>query len=112
MERLFNSRFAGYVNRAIGVAADVRVPGSLLRPIINAYILGMGVDEADIFEPPGGFACFGDFFARHLKSGARPVCEDPDAMVSPSDGELVGFGEVTDGAESTFTIKKSGIPTG
>ncbi len=105
VERLFNSRFAGYVNRAIGVAADVRVPGALLRPIINAYILGMGVDETDIFEPPGGFACFGDFFARQLKSGARPVCEDPGAMVSPSDGEIVGFGEITDGVESTFTIK-------
>ncbi len=105
VERLFNSRFAGYVNRAIGVAGDVRVPGALLRPIINAYILGMGVDETDILEPPGGFACFGDFFARHLKPEARPVCEDPGAMVSPSDGEIVGFGEVTDGAESTFTIK-------
>ncbi len=105
MERLFNSRFAGYVNRAIGVAGDIRVPGLLLRPIIRAYILGTGVDETDFFEPPGGFACFGDFFARHLKPEARPVCEDPDAMVSPADGELVGFGEVTDGVEPTFTIK-------
>lgn len=106
VERLFNSRFAGYLNRVIGVAADVHVPGLLLRPIINAYILGLGVDETEFSEPPGGFACFGDFFARHLKPGARPVCEDLDAMVSPADGELVGFGEVTDGAESTFTIKR------
>jgi phosphatidylserine decarboxylase len=98
-------RIAHGASRQIGVLADIRVPSPLLRPVIRAYSTAMGVrmDEAEI--PEGGFERFGDFFARRLKDGARAMCEDPDAVVSPCDGRLVAVHSLSDDATRGLVVK-------
>ena len=107
MERLFATHFAQRASRIMGRMAGARIPPSILKPLINAYALGMGVTMQDVEEPEGGFKSFGDFFGRRLRPGARPICEDLEAVVSPSDGEILDFGEVGSDPRSTFFIKGS-----
>ncbi len=107
MERLFATHFAQRASRIMGRLASARIPASILNPLINAYALGMGVSMQDNEEPEGGFRSFGDFFGRRLRPGARPICEDPDAVVSPSDGEILDFGKIGSDPDSTFSIKGS-----
>jgi phosphatidylserine decarboxylase len=88
LHRLFDSSLPLYASRAIGFAADLPIPKKILKPVIGAYSAAVGVDTAAVDEPAGGFATFGDFFARRLRSGARPVAQGEDAFVSPCDGAL------------------------
>jgi len=100
LHRLFDSTLPIRVSRAIGYAADVPLPQKVLRPIIAAYSAVMGVDMHDVSQPQGGFASFGEFFARRLKSGARPLPTGDDALVSPCDGTLeTAFASNDAGAE-------------
>jgi len=105
MQRLFGSRFAGPLSHAIGQLADVRVPARVLRPVIKAYSLALGVELDGVIEPSGGFESFGDFFVRRLRSEMRPLCQDRGALICPSDGRLVGFGPIAGDGTERFTIK-------
>ena len=57
----------------------------LIRRLVQLY--DIDVDEIRR-EVPAGFMTLNDFFVRELKDGARPVDEDPDAIVSPVDGTV------------------------
>lgn len=103
MRYLFESPLATMASHAMGRTADLPLPRSLLKPLIRAYSLGFGVDLNAAQFPPGGFASFGDFFAREMKPGTRPVCRDTAALVGPCDGLATGSGQV--GAGSQFEIK-------
>jgi len=105
MQRLFGSRFAGHLSHAIGQVADVRVPSRVLRPVIKAYSLAVGVEMDGVIEPTGGFESFGDFFVRRLRSEVRPLCLDRDAVIYPSDGRLVGQGPISSDGDACFSIK-------
>ncbi|MCP4676266.1 MAG: phosphatidylserine decarboxylase [Deltaproteobacteria bacterium] len=107
MERLFATHFAQRASRIMGRMAGARLPAPILKPLINAYALGMGVSMQDTEEPEGGFKTFGDFFGRRLRPGARPICEDLDAVVSPCDGEILDFGAIGSDPNATFFIKGS-----
>jgi len=109
LHRLFDSGLAGHVSRALGIAADLPMPRRVLDPLIGIYSMAVGVDANDADVPPGGFPSFGDFFARRLKSGARPVAAGHDAFVSPCDGAIAALGSTSgDGsAGSIFRIKGS-----
>lgn len=61
------------------------------------------LDPSDWEVPPGGFVSFNDFFTRRLKPGARPLPEDPKAVVFPADARHWAYPELT-GSE-TFEIK-------
>jgi phosphatidylserine decarboxylase len=52
------------------------------------------VNEAEI-EDLSYYRCLGDFFKRSLKAGCRSI-DDTAAVVSPSDGTVVHFGEVNE----------------
>lgn len=43
------------------------------------------------------FPTLADFFTRKLKAGLRPLCTDPDAIVSPSDSLIASCGKVENG---------------
>ncbi|MDJ0762433.1 MAG: archaetidylserine decarboxylase [Myxococcota bacterium] len=107
MERLFATDGARLVSRMIGRVARIPLPQKILTPIIGAYALGMGVDVEEAEAPIGGFRCFGEFFGRQLRPGARPISTDADAMISPCDGAIVGFGETGPGKKTAFHIKDS-----
>jgi phosphatidylserine decarboxylase len=46
---------------------------------------------------------FDSFFTRELRHGARPIDDDPRAIVSPADGRIESMGRIEQGA--TFLVK-------
>jgi phosphatidylserine decarboxylase len=67
----------------------------------------MGITSKETDEPQEGFKNFSDFFGRRLRPGARTICEDPDVVVSPSDGEILDFGQINSTKSPAFSIKGS-----
>ncbi|MFE7295855.1 phophatidylserine decarboxylase associated domain-containing protein [Streptomyces sp. NPDC057579] len=46
-------------------------------------------------QPDGGFASYNAFFHREIKEACRPVDPTPDAIVSPNDGQVWTYKQVT-----------------
>lgn len=65
------------------------------KPSIERVTRRLAIDMSDYVVPPGGFAHFNAFFARSLRPGARPMEGDPSRLVSPADGRLFAYTEVT-----------------
>ena len=89
----------------MGSLAELKAPAVLLKPAIRVYSLGFGVNGAEAAVPDDGFACFGDFFARPLKTGIRTICPDDDAVVSPCDGQIAAVQSVHRDDSDTFRVK-------
>lgn len=64
----------------------------LIEKFIRAYQVDMTEAEALSIDQ---YADFNDFFTRQLRSGARPLPENTNAMVSPADGVVSEFGQIT-----------------
>jgi phosphatidylserine decarboxylase len=105
MELFFSSQLALKASRLMGLLADVRLPTRVLRPVIRAYSLLVGVSEDDAVVPPGGFVSFGEFFTRSLKTDLRPVCDQAGCLVNPCDGVLLEWGSVDHAGSTGFFIK-------
>jgi len=75
--------------------ANITIPvikNRLIRNFIRDYDVNMS--EA-LHESIESYACFNDFFIRHLKPDARPVAEA--GIVSPVDGAISEIGSITAG---------------
>ena len=70
------------LSRAVGRAAEARLPGPVLRAAIAAYVRFYGVDLAEAAEPAASFRTFDQFFTRRLREGARPVDAGPGTRSS------------------------------
>jgi len=70
---------------------DRSVSGNKILPFIRNF----GLDVNEFAEPPESFRTFNEFFYRRLTSGARPVDNDPNAVVFPADGRHLGFPDVS-----------------
>ncbi|MBN2340160.1 MAG: phosphatidylserine decarboxylase [Deltaproteobacteria bacterium] len=90
---------------ALGALADMKVPGFVLKPAIRAYSLGFQVNQNEASIPAEGFSCFGDFFARSLRDGARSICDERNAFVSPCDGKIVAVQSIDSKSADVFTVK-------
>jgi phosphatidylserine decarboxylase len=55
----------------------------------------------DYMPPPSGYLTFNQFFARHVKPGARPIAEmnDDSVLVSPADSTYLGAWLINENAE-------------
>ncbi len=73
------------LSRLAGALTRWRAPGWLLGPAMAAFARKYGVDLTEC-PPLGGYATFGQFFARPLLSGRRPVAPGDGVLVSPVDG--------------------------
>lgn len=83
--------------------ARIRHPGIknfLITKFASAFDVNLEEVKLDV---PDDFPTFNDFFIRELADGARPVDEDPDAIVSPVDGTVSFAGEIR--ATSIFQAK-------
>ena len=89
---------AGVYSRVVGRAARVSLPGPLRRPALGAFARAVGVDLAEPERALHEYGSFGEFFARRLRAGARPVDAAPDAVVAPADGVVTAVGVAHDGA--------------
>lgn len=99
------SKVAMGVCDTIGFLAELKMPGAVLKPAIKAYSLGFRVNNSEVLVPEEGFSCFGDYFGRSLKDGARPICSEIDAFVSPCDGKIAAIQAVHSKAQDTFAVK-------
>ena len=67
-------------------------------PVIRWFIKAFDVEMQDAVEQDvSRFEHFNAFFTRALKSEARPVCNDPNAVVSPVDGTVSQAGPIENG---------------
>jgi phosphatidylserine decarboxylase len=78
-----------------GFCANIKIriiKNRLIRKFIYKY--GVNMQEA-LYENIEDYACYNDFFTRHLKPGCRPIA-DAD-IISPVDGFVSEFGSIKDG---------------
>ncbi|GGO06207.1 archaetidylserine decarboxylase [Saccharibacillus kuerlensis] len=73
------------------------------RRLIPAFSKGYGIAEEEITRPMNEFRSLTDFFIREIDLDRRPVDEDPLAVVSPVDGYVQCYGEITD--DHRFEVK-------
>lgn len=82
------------LSRLIGKIAEAKTPwfkNLLIKQAIRTYKIDLSVAEREQAEQ---YSTFNDFFTRSLKSGARPICSHPGAVVFPADGILSQFGPI------------------
>lgn len=86
----------GLYSAVVGACARAPVPRPLRAALYGAFARAVDarVDEAanELSEYPS----FGDFFARRLREGARPL-DETSAVVAPCDGVVAASGPIVDG---------------
>jgi phosphatidylserine decarboxylase len=85
------------ITRVMGRLADVRLHPAVADAVVGLYVRAYRVDLGETVPPDGSFASFDAFFTRALREGVRPLCDDPDALVSPADGRLEDAGPIRAG---------------
>lgn len=81
----------------VGLTARARLPVPLRGPAYRAFARAVGADLAEAELDLRAYTSLGDFFARRLRSGARPIDPDPSALLCPCDGVLAVRGIADDG---------------
>lgn len=83
------------MSRAFGQLTRAPLPVSAHRAAIRAFASRYGVDLSEAEKPLGDYKTFGEFFARRLKPGSRPIAPGDEVPVSPVDGAVsqAGVGE-------------------
>lgn len=82
------------LSRLVGALARSETPW-IKTTFINLFRKQFQIDlkEAQI-EDADQFASFNAFFTRALKDGARPICAETSAIVSPADGAISQLGRI------------------
>jgi phosphatidylserine decarboxylase len=73
------------LSRLVGRLTDARLPGALLRPAMRAFAAAYQID-LEASPPLESYPTFGQFFARPLLPGRRPMAPGDQVVVSPVDG--------------------------
>lgn len=78
---------------------------SLSKCKINRAILDLDIDESEFAKSKEEFSSFNDFFTRKLKDGARPFSDDENSFISPAEGRILVYNEVSPDSQ----VKVKGI---
>ena len=62
---------------------------------VKPFVESFGLDAQEFAKKMDEFTSFNDFFSRELKSEARPIADDRDAVVFPADGRHLGFQDLS-----------------
>jgi phosphatidylserine decarboxylase len=81
----------------IGWTATRELPVRLRALAYRAFARAVGANLAEAELPLGEYPSFGDFFARGLRHGARPLDPSPDSVIAPCDGVTAVCGVATGG---------------
>ena len=84
VKRAFFSHFYGWWMDRPSTVAKVK-------PFVESF----GLDAQEFAKKMDEFTSFNDFFSRELKSEARPIADDRDAVVFPADGRHLGFQDLS-----------------
>jgi phosphatidylserine decarboxylase len=82
----------GLYSALVGWGARARLPRPLRAPLYGAFARAVDARTEEAGAPLSEYASFGDFFARHLRPGARPI--DDDVLVAPADGVIAAAGRI------------------
>ena len=85
--------YSALIGWTAGRELPVRVRPLAYRAFARA--VGANLEEAEL--PLGMYPSFGEFFARGLRRGARPVDTSPGAVIAPCDGVIAACGVATGG---------------
>ncbi len=97
--RLFFARmlFGRMRSKFIGSIAERELPVSMREPLYRAYGKFTGANLEELRYPLDSYRTIQDFFSRPLKKGIRPMgTSDPLSLVSPSDSEVIAFGDISE----------------
>ena len=82
------------LSRLVGALARSETPW-IKTLFIDTFRKRFAVDLAQAeIEDADQFDSFNAFFTRALKPGARPICDEADAIVSPADGAISQLGPI------------------
>ena len=56
---------------------------------IDRFIMNNNIRMKDYI--PTKYSSFNDFFARKIRRSRRPICEDEQALITPSDGKVLAY---------------------
>jgi phosphatidylserine decarboxylase len=86
------------MSRLWGRFNELTLPTFLRAPGFRLYSWIFGVNLDEIEEPDlRKYPNLAAFFYRRLKPGARPLDPNPNALLSPSDGRILQFGQIEGG---------------
>lgn len=72
------------------------------KKVLN-FVKENNLNEAEFEKPVAEYSSFSEFFDRRLKPQARPICPKSDSFISPADGILTIFPDIS--GIPSFTIK-------
>ncbi len=80
------------LSRVMGKLASGKfLKNTLIKLFIRRYRVDMSQAEISAIQE---FENFNTFFTRALKPGARPLAQDPNAILCPADGAISGIGAI------------------
>jgi phosphatidylserine decarboxylase len=85
------------LSSVVGWAADRRIPRPLRARVYRTYARFTGADLSEVRLDLPSFPSLGAFFVRELKTGARPIPTDQDALISPVDGTVQSLSPIERG---------------
>lgn len=86
------------LSRLLGKIAQSETPwlkDFLIRLALRRYAIDL---EEALVENTDDYPSFNAFFTRQLKPDARPIDNDPRALISPADGVVSQFGDIDNGS--------------
>ncbi|PCJ27783.1 MAG: phosphatidylserine decarboxylase [SAR86 cluster bacterium] len=82
-----------FLSRIVGKIAESAL---FKKPFIRIFIKRYKVDLSEaIIQDPDAFKNFNAFFTRELKANARPLEDQPGAIICPADGAVSQLGSIT-----------------
>lgn len=85
------------LSNAIHTVSKIRFPW-IKNPVIKWFVRHFGVNLSEaICENATDYEHFNAFFTRALKPDARPLCDEPNAVLCPVDGTISQVGAIEDG---------------
>ncbi|KAK1969738.1 phosphatidylserine decarboxylase [Colletotrichum eremochloae] len=86
------------ISRLWGRFNELTIPYYLRVPGFKLYSWIFGVNLSEVAEPDlHTYPNLASFFYRELKPGARPLDPSPNALLSPSDGRVLQYGQIQGG---------------
>ena len=73
-----------------------RMQSEASRSRIAPFIREFGINTDEFEHPMSSYASFNDFFIRKLKAEVRPIANEEDTAVFPTDGRHLGFNDVSE----------------
>jgi phosphatidylserine decarboxylase len=81
----------GLFSRWYGSRMDSRASARKVQPFVSKY----GLDPTSFLEPMESYQSFNDFFYRKLQPSARPIAQEPGAIVFPADGRHLLLADIS-----------------